>query len=144
MRLLISLLMFASVVFSQKTAEQIGNLKKADFEKWMKPLVLDGHKFSGFEHEFDSFHAVFLKGMDPIQVVVRFDDGLFKEAQLKKMGYQVFEVNKIKHFLNANDFQTIDNVILPKYKVFFSVGADGKKSKEYMNKLFDEIKIYEK
>ncbi|MBI3124945.1 MAG: hypothetical protein HYZ10_11135, partial [Ignavibacteriales bacterium] len=54
MKRILFLLLVASVTFAQSTPNKIGKLSKTDFEKWIKPLTLDGHKFAMFSHETDS------------------------------------------------------------------------------------------
>jgi len=144
MRRILFLLLVASIAFAQSTPNKIGKLSKSDFEKWIKPLTLDGHKFAMFSHETDSYQAGFLKGTKTVNVMAREDDGSFKESTMKQMGYTTYERKGLKHFFVAYDEMSLTTVIIPKYGIQFTVGGQGKLSKDYLDKLIDQTKIYEK
>jgi|WetSurMetagenome_2_1015567.scaffolds.fasta_scaffold367540_2 hypothetical protein len=144
MKRVLFILLFASISFAQNIPNKIGNLSKSDFEKWAKSLNLEGHKFMMFGHEEDSFQAMYLKGESTVVIIVREDDGSAKDDMMTKMGYKNYIRKGLKHYLNVSDLQTVDNLIVPKYKIFFSIGMQGNRSKELLDKILDQTKIYEK
>ncbi len=143
-RILFLLIVVTSIAFAQSTPNKLGKLTKVDFEKWLKPLTLDGHKFAMFSHETDSYQAGFLKGTKSLNVMAREDDGSFKESTMKQMGYTTYERKGFKHYFVAYDEMSLTTIIIPKYNIQFTVGGQGKLSKDYLDKLIDQTKIYEK
>lgn len=144
MKRVLFILLIASINFAQNIPDKIGSLSKSDFEKWTKSLNLEGHKFMMFGHEEDSYQAMFLKGESTVVIIVREDDGSAKDDMMAKMGYKNYMRKGLKHYLNISDLQTVDNLIVPKYRIFFSVGMQGNRPKELLDKIMDQTKIYVK
>lgn len=144
MKQLLFLLLIASFTLAQNIPSKIGKLSKSDFEKWVKPLTLDGHKFAMFSHEEDSYQAGYLKGTKTVNVMAREDDGSFNPETMKSMGYTIYDRKGLKHYFIAYDEMSLITITIPKYKVQFTVGGQGKLSKDYIEKLIDQTKIYDK
>lgn len=144
MKRIIFFLLIATISFAQNIPNKIGNLSKSDFEKWAKSLNLEGHKFMMFGHEEDSYQAMYLKGESTVVIIVREDDGSAKDDMMTKMGYKNYMRKSLKHYINISDLQTVETLVVPKYKIFFSVGMQGKQSKELLDNILDQTKIYEK
>lgn len=144
MKRILFLLIIASIAFAQSTPNKIGKLSKGDFEKWTKPLTLDGHKFAMFSHETDSYQAGYLKGTKTVTVMARKDDESFEDATMKQMGYTSYEKKGLKHYFVAYDEMSLTTIVIPKYEILFTVGGQGKLSKDYLDKLIEQTKIYEK
>ncbi|MDX9923199.1 MAG: hypothetical protein RBS48_00440 [Ignavibacteriaceae bacterium] len=144
MKRILVFLFLASICFGQSIPNKIGNLSKIEFEKWVKQMNFDGFKFAMFSHETDSFQTGFIKGQNTITILASLDDGSYKDDMMKKMNYTVYERKGYKHFYIAYPELSSTTILLPKYKVLFSVGLQGKSTKENLDKLIDQTKVYEK
>lgn len=141
--LLIILLALGVTLTAQNTPKKIGNLSKNDFEKWMKSLSLDGYKFAMFDYQSDSYQAMFMKDYsNTFVIIIREDDDSTTDEQIKKMGHTIYERKGLKHYYNGNSMQSIIMVKMPKQKIIFSAGMQGKVSKEKIEKLLDKAKVY--
>ncbi|MCK9279376.1 MAG: hypothetical protein M0P71_02040 [Melioribacteraceae bacterium] len=134
----------ATICIAQSTPDKIGGLSKIEFEKWVKQMSFSGYKFAMFSHETDSYQAGFIKGENTITILASLDDGSFKDDMMKKMGYTVYEQNGLKHYYIAYPEMSSTTIKVPKYKVIFSIGVQGKSSKDALEKLIDQTKVYEK
>ncbi|MFA7289780.1 MAG: hypothetical protein WC055_12965 [Melioribacteraceae bacterium] len=144
MKRILFFLFIASACIAQSTPSKIGNLSKIEFEKWVKQMSFSGYKFAMFSHETDSYQAGFLKGESTITILSSLDDGSFKDDMMKKMGYTIFERKGLKHYYISYPEMSSMTILLPKYKVIFSIGVQGKSSKDALEKLIDQTKVYEK
>jgi hypothetical protein len=145
-RLVLAIILVTTAInFGQDSPAKIGNLSKTYFECWMKALTLNGIKFTEFEHQEDAYHANFLQNpTNSIGVSVREDDKNSTDDLMKMMGYTIYMRNGIKHYFANIESTAMLSLRVPKYKIFFTVASTSKISKDKMEKILDQTKVYEK